>query len=97
MTTRRVGAVSDTLTNVSPSKSRGLIASSAARRWSLGRITRSRPLDASNAPNQKLSTDFGFQVAYLPAEGRLRGVQPALGGKGDAALLGDRHEIAQMS
>src|SRR5438552_13449921 len=55
-----------------------------------------RQLDASNAPNKELSADFHFQIAYLPAEGRLRGVQPAFGREGDAALLGDRYEIAQV-
>ena len=55
-----------------------------------------RQLDASNAPNKELSADFHFQIAYLPAEGRLRGVQPALGRERDAALLGDRYEIAQV-
>jgi hypothetical protein len=55
-----------------------------------------RQLNASNAANEKLSTDFDFQIAYLPAEGRLRGVQSALGREGDAALLGDCNEITQV-
>jgi hypothetical protein len=55
-----------------------------------------RQFSASNAPNQKLSTDFHFQIAHLPAERRLRRVQPSLGRERDAALLRDRNEIAQV-
>src|SRR2546430_1748106 len=39
MITRSTGAVSDTVTNVSPTRSPGLMALSAARRWSLGKTT----------------------------------------------------------
>jgi hypothetical protein len=47
--------------------------------------------------NKKLSTDFCFQIAQLPTERRLGRVQPSLGRECDAALLGDRNEIAQVA
>jgi hypothetical protein len=55
-----------------------------------------RQLDASNAPNEQLSADFGFQIAYLPTKGGLSRVQPALGRERQAALLGDRNKKAQV-
>ena len=58
--------------------------------------TSRRQLDPVNAPIEKLSAYLSFQIAQLPTEGRLRGVQPALGRERDAALLGDRYEIAQV-
>src|SRR5213594_1841048 len=45
MTTRSTGAVSDTVTNVSPARSPGLMALNAARRWSRGKITTKGLLD----------------------------------------------------
>jgi hypothetical protein len=56
-----------------------------------------RQLDAPNAANEKLSPDFSLQIVQLPTERRLRGVQPPLRGKRDAALLGDGNEVAQMT
>ena len=46
---------------------------------------------------QQLHADFGFQIANLPAQRRLRGVQSPLGGGQQAAFLCDGNEIAQMS
>ena len=43
-----------------------------------------------------MNTDFAFQIADLPAEGRLRRVQPPLGRERQASLLGDGNEIAKM-
>src|SRR5271163_3826240 len=50
MTARSTGAVWDTITNVSPARSFGLIALSAARRWSLGKITTKAPLQEGGTP-----------------------------------------------
>lgn len=56
--------------------------------------TSRRQLDASNGANEKLSADLSFQIPQLPTERRLRRVQPVCGRERDAALLGDRNEIA---
>ena len=53
-------------------------------------------LDASNCANEELGADLSFEIAYLPAERRLRGVQPFFGRQRNAALLGDRNEIAKV-
>jgi len=50
-----------------------------------------RPV-GSAAPN----ADLIFEIADLPAEGRLRRVKPFLGRERKAALLGDRDEIAKL-
>ena len=60
-------------------------------------FARGGQLDAVNAARQQLDPDLIFQVADLPAERRLRGVQPALGRLGEAAHFGDGNEIAKMS
>ena len=52
--------------------------------------------DAARAALQQFDADLQFQIADLPAQRRLRRVQPPLGRIGQAALLGNRNEIAQM-
>jgi hypothetical protein len=52
--------------------------------------------DAVHAAAHQLNADFVFQIADLPAQRRLRGVQPFLGRERQAALLGDRDEIAKV-
>jgi len=42
------------------------------------------------------NADLVFEIADLPAEGRLRRVQPFLSRERQAALLGDRDEIAKV-
>ena len=54
-------------------------------------------LDAVHAARQERNADFIFEIADLPAQRRLRGVQPLLGGDREAALLGDRDEIAKVA
>ena len=49
------------------------------------------------ASDDQLRAEFCLQVADLPAEGWLRRVQPLLGGVREAALLGDRDELAQVA
>ena len=44
----------------------------------------------------KLNADLVFEIADLAAERRLRRVQPFLGRERQAALLGDRDEIAKV-
>jgi hypothetical protein len=53
--------------------------------------------NAARPAFQQLYPEFDFQIADLPAERRLGGVQPPLGGIADAAFLGHRNEIAQMA
>src|SRR5882724_3496989 len=53
-------------------------------------------LDAVNAARQQLRPDLVLQVANLPAQRRLGGVEPQLGGCCQAALLDHRHEITQV-
>ena len=72
MTTRSTGAVLDTVTKVSPTKSRGLIALSAARRWSLGKITANGSLTRTRYVNsgipfsrrRKAASIFPFNRAF---------------------------------
>src|SRR5690349_5162053 len=49
-----------------------------------------------NAARQKLGPDLVLQIANLPAQRRLRGVEPALGSSRQAAFLDRGHEIAQV-
>src|SRR4051794_40252281 len=56
-----------------------------------------RELDAAGAAHQQFDPDLQLQIADLPAQRRLRRVQPPLGGVGQAALLGDRNEIAKVA
>ena len=53
-------------------------------------------LDAMNAARQQRSPDLVLQVANLPAQRRLGGVEPQLGGRRQAALLDHRYEITQV-
>jgi len=53
-------------------------------------------LDAARAAAEEGRADLVLQVADLPAEGGLRGVQSLLGREPQAALLGDGHEVAQV-
>jgi hypothetical protein len=48
--------------------------------------------DAVHAATHKLNANLIFEIADLPAEGRLRSVKPFLGRERKAALLGDRDE-----
>jgi hypothetical protein len=43
-----------------------------------------------------LNADLIFEIADLPAEGRLRRAKPSLGRERKAARLGDRDEIAKL-
>ena len=52
--------------------------------------------DAVHAAAHQLDADLVFEIADLAAEGRLRRVQPFLSRKRQAALLGDRDEIAKV-
>ena len=46
---------------------------------------------------QKLYADLQFEIANLPAQRRLRGVQSPVGGIREATLLSDGDEVAQMT
>src|SRR5208282_991240 len=52
--------------------------------------------DAARLALQQLYTDLQFEIANLPAQRRLRGVQPALSSGQKAAFLGYCNEITQM-
>ena len=52
--------------------------------------------DAVHAAAHKLDADLVFEIADLATEGRLRRVQPFLSRERQAALLGDRDEIAKV-
>ena len=49
-----------------------------------------------HAAAHQLDANLVFEIADLAAEGRLRRVQPFLGRKRQASLLGDRDEIAKV-
>ena len=53
--------------------------------------------NAARAALQQADTDLQFEVADLPAQRWLRGMQAPLGGIGKAAFLSDGNEIAQMT
>src|ERR1700694_2542507 len=53
-------------------------------------------LDAMNAARQQLGPDLVLQVANLPAQRRLGGVEPDLGGRRQAAFLDHGYEISQV-
>ena len=69
MTARSTGAVSDTITNVSPAESLGLMALSAARRkirsyrGSFHEKTERQALDRPLFPPKKSCIDFSFRKA----------------------------------
>ena len=52
--------------------------------------------DALRAADHQRAADLLFEVTHLAAQRGLGGVQPLLGGDCQAALLGDRDEIAKM-
>src|SRR6202023_4122346 len=52
--------------------------------------------DAAHAAAHQLDANLIFEIADLAAEGRLRRVQPFLSRERQAALLGDRDEIAKV-
>jgi hypothetical protein len=56
--------------------------------------SRSGQYNAARLPLQQLCADFSFEIANLPAQRRLRGVQSPLGSGQQAAFLGNRNEIA---
>src|SRR4051812_48564797 len=58
--------------------------------------TGGRQLDAVHAATHQLNTDLIFEIADLPAQRGLCGVQPFLGRECQAALFGNRDEIAKM-
>ena len=53
-------------------------------------------LDAARAAVQELHADFQFQIVNLPAQRRLRGMQPLLRGHGQAAFFRHGDEITEM-
>ena len=53
-------------------------------------------LDAVNAAGQKLDADLVLQIADMPAERRLRRVQPELGRERQAAFLDHGHEVTKV-
>jgi hypothetical protein len=53
--------------------------------------------DATRATLQQRHANLEFEVADLPAQRRLRGMEPPLGGIGQAAFLGNGNEIAQVA
>ena len=61
------------------------------------RLARSGQLHAAHATAQKFDTHFVFKVADLPAQGRLRRVQPSLSGLGETAGLRYRDKVSKMS
>ena len=52
--------------------------------------------DAVHAAAHELNADLIFEIADLATEGRLRRVEPFLRRQRQAALLGDRDEIAKV-
>ena len=59
-------------------------------------LTGGGKLNPSRAAPQKLRANLALQIADLPAERGLRGVQPSLGSKIEATLFGDRNEITKV-
>jgi len=55
-----------------------------------------RQLNTVRATMHQLNADFLFEVADLPAERWLGGVQLLLGGNGQTAGIGHGDEIAEM-
>src|SRR4029077_4191559 len=53
--------------------------------------------NATCAALQQRDANLEFQVADLPAQRWLRGMEPPFGGIGQAAFLGNSNEIAQMA
>ena len=59
-------------------------------------LARGRQFDAARAAGQQLRADFMFEIANVPAERRLCGVQPLLGGKRQAADVRHGDEVTEM-
>src|SRR6185436_7124290 len=59
-------------------------------------LARSGQLDAMNAARQQLGPDLVLQIANLPAERGLGGVEPVLGGGREATFLDHGHEITEV-
>jgi hypothetical protein len=57
----------------------------------------SREFNAVHAAGYQRNADFLLEIAYLPAEGRLRRMQAFLCRQGEASLLGDGDEIAEVT
>ena len=53
-------------------------------------------VDAAHAAAHQLDADLVFEIADLAAKGRLCRMQPSLSRERQAALLGDRDEIAKV-
>jgi hypothetical protein len=67
---------------------------SASRAWS----RKARPAAVNSMPcTLRLIADLVFEIADLPAERRLRRVQPLRGRNRQASGLGDRDEIAKVA
>ena len=60
-------------------------------------LTGGGELDAPGGALEQLGADLQLQVAQLAAQGGLGGVQPPLGGKGQAALLGHGDEVPEVT
>ena len=58
--------------------------------------SRRRQFDRARTAEDQRRAQLRFQVADLPAQGGLGGVQPLPGGVGEAAFLRDRDEVAQV-
>jgi len=59
-------------------------------------LARSGQLHAAGTAAQQFDPDLVFQIPNLPAQRRLRSVQPSFGRDGETALLGNRNEVAKM-
>src|SRR5258708_20047001 len=59
-------------------------------------LARGGQFDAVHAAAHQLDANLVFEIADLAAEGRLRRVQPFLSRERQAALFGDRDEIAKV-
>jgi hypothetical protein len=59
-------------------------------------LARGGQLDAMNGARQQLGPHLVLEVANLPAQRRLGGVEPELGGRRQAAFLDHRYEITQV-
>lgn len=54
-------------------------------------------VDTASAARKKCDADLRFQIAHLPAQRRLRRVQPSFGREGETALFGDGNKVTQMA
>jgi hypothetical protein len=58
---------------------------------------RSRQLDSARAADQERNPQLQFEIVDLPAQRRLRGVQPLLRRHRQAAFFGDGDEITEVT